>query len=204
VKRIGFAEDYTTQKLRRADATKSWLRGSKSQMLSRGIISRAAARATGTAAVLFLAVFAATAQDTAPAVPVVDEVYLAKDNGSGKAGEQVAEFTTSDIPIYCVVMLDRAAKVTVKMNFVAVAVTGVKADTKVVTASYTTNEKQNRVNFTGSPDGRWTPGRYRVDIFLDGKPQKQLEFTIKGASSASPAAAKFVDAAPKPKPKPKN
>ncbi|MBK9215055.1 MAG: hypothetical protein IPM59_05565 [Chloracidobacterium sp.] len=118
----------------------------------------------------------------APAVaPTVEEVYLAKDDGNGKAGEQVSEFATTDIPIHCIVLLDSAAKVTVKMNFVAVSVSGVKAETKVVTASYTTKEGQNRVYFTGRPDGRWTPGKYRVDLFLDGKAATNVAFEIKSS-----------------------
>lgn len=115
----------------------------------------------------------------------VEEVYLAKDDGSGKAGEQVTEFRTNDIPIYCVVLLEADASAVVKMNFVAVNVAGVKPETKVVTASYTTKDGQNRVNFTGRPDGNWTPGKYRVDLFLDGKKAKGVEFEIKPASGAT-------------------
>lgn len=125
-------------------------------------------------------VAAAYAQGDVPTAPSVQEAYLAKDDGSGKAGEQADEFATDDIPIYCVVLLDTQRAVTVKINFVAVSVAGVKAETKVVTASYTTKEGQNRVNFTGRPEGLWTPGKYRVDIFLDGKAAKAVEFEIKG------------------------
>ena len=116
------------------------------------------------------------AQSDVPAAPTVEEIYLARDDGEGKAGEQAIEFRTNDIPIYCVVLLDAVGKVTVKMNFVAVNVSGVKAETKVVTASYTTKDGQNRVNFTGRPEGKWTPGKYRVDLFIDGKAAKNLEF----------------------------
>ena len=157
------------------------------------------------AAILSLCFVAAVAQtDQPPAQPTIEEVYLAKDAGNGKAGEQVTEFAVGDIPIHCVVLLDTSTKVTVKMNFVAVAVAGVKPDTKVVTASYTTSERQNRVNFIGRPDGKWTPGRYRVDIFLEGKPQKQIEFSITGTPANIPTASKFVPAANKPKAKPKD
>lgn len=126
--------------------------------------------------------FAAWSQAGPAAAPAVEEVYLAKDDGNGKAGEQVSEFATTDIPIHCVVLLDSSAKVTVKMNFVAVSVSGVKAETKVVTASYTTKEGQNRVNFTGRPDRVWTPGKYRVDLFLDGKAATNIGFEIKSSS----------------------
>jgi len=115
--------------------------------------------------------------------PSVEEAYLAKDDGNGKAGEQASEFGTTDIPIYCVVLLDTQKAVTVKINFVAVNVAGVKAGTKIVTASYTTKNGQNRVNFTGRPEDKWTPGKYRVDIFLDGKQEKNVEFEIKSAAA---------------------
>ena len=128
---------------------------------------------------------AALAQ-TDPQKPAgVEELYLAKDDGNGKAGEQVSEFATTDVPIYCIVLLSAPQKVTVKMNFVAVGVAGMKADTKVVTTSYTTKEGQNRVNFAGRPEGKWPPGKYRVDIFLDGKAAKALEFDIRSTGSNS-------------------
>ena len=147
--------------------------------------------------------YVASAQtDTTVPAAGAEEVYLAKDDGNGKAGEQVTEFRTTDIPIHCVVLLDSAEKATIKMNFVAVRVAGVKAETKVVTASYTTKDGQNRVNFTGRPEGRWTPGKYRVDIFVDGKIAKNLEFDIR-ASAGNINAAKFAQPVDPPKPKPR-
>jgi hypothetical protein len=122
----------------------------------------------------------------------IEEVYLAKDDGNGKAGDQVTEFQATDIPIYCVVLLESSTSAIVKMHFVAVNVTGVKPETKVVTASYTTKNGQNRVNFTGRPDGKWTPGKYRVDLFLDGKKAKGIEFEIKGSGGAIDAGTSAV------------
>lgn len=130
--------------------------------------------------------------DTKAAQHLIDDVYLAKDDGTGQAGEVVTEFVTTDVPIFCVVLLETADRVTVKMNFVAVNVAGVKADTKVVSSSFTTNEGQNRVNFTGRPYDKWTPGKYRVDIFLDGKIARNVEFDIKKAAlDPSPSAVKY-------------
>ena len=146
---------------------------------------------------LLLSCHAAFAQASPPAAAGgIEEVYLAKDDSSGKAGEQVTEFQTMDVPIYCVVLLESTAKTIVKMNFVAVSVSGVKPETKVVTASYTTKEGQNRVNFTGRPDGRWTAGKYRVDLFLDGKKVKEVEFEIR---SAVANAAKYFQPVERPK-----
>lgn len=151
--------------------------------------------------IFFTSAFAQT--EVAASAATVEEVYLAKDDGEGKAGEQATEFRTTDIPIYCVVLLDTSAKTTVKMNFVAVNVAGVRPDTKVVTASYVTKENQNRVNFSGRPDGKWTPGKYRVDLFLDGKSAKSLEFEIKGGAVNPNTAAKNFAESPTQKPKPK-
>jgi hypothetical protein len=131
--------------------------------------------------------------------PKVEDIYLARDDGKGKAGEEVKEFVTTDVPIWCVVLLDSNGKTTVRMNFVAVKVPGVRAETKVVSASYTTKEGQNRVNFTGRPEGTWPPGRYRVDIFIDDKPSKNLEFDIKGRDTDT-AGAGGIKPAPGSKP----
>ena len=110
---------------------------------------------------------------------VLEDMYLAKDDGSGKAGDASAEFATTDIPIYCVVLLGSASPVTVRMNLVAVAVAGVKAETKVVSTSYTTKDNQNRVNFSGRPDKLWIAGKYRADIFIDNTLVKKMDFDIR-------------------------
>jgi hypothetical protein len=135
-----------------------------------------------------------------PAVGGVEDVYLAKDDGKGKAGEVVSSFGPADIPIHCIVQLDSVRIATVKMVFVAVSVPGVKPETKVVTTTYTTKENQNQVNFTGRPDKAWTAGKYRVDIFLDGKLAKSHDFLIQPAVTGNPAVNSFQ---PKQTPKPR-
>ncbi len=153
---------------------------------------------------LFVAV-CLNAQSRAPLAlaTTIEDVHLAKDDGIGGPGEQVTEFRTTDVPIYCVILLDSQEKTLVKMNFVAVKVTGVKPETNVVTASYTTKNGQNRVNFTGRPDGKWTPGKYRVDLFLDGKIVRNVEFEIKATGvSAVTRQPKYLTPPESPKPNP--
>lgn len=135
----------------------------------------------------------------------VEQMYLAKDNGEGKAGDEAESFLTTDIPIYCVVELNSPKPATVKMNFVAVSVQGVKAETRVITVSYKTNGKQNRVSFTGKPDGVWTAGSYRIDIFIDDKLAIGKTFEIKKSPTEMQKTVTKVESfvAPKPKPKPK-
>lgn len=117
----------------------------------------------------------------------IAEAYLAKDNGDGTAGEAVSEFETDDIPIYCVVMLDSDEIVTVRMELIAVDVKGVRADSKVLNASYTTKRGETRVNFTGRPVGSWTPGKYRVDLFVNGVRSEDLPFTINSSAKSTVA-----------------
>ncbi|MGH9821127.1 MAG: hypothetical protein ACRD43_13260 [Pyrinomonadaceae bacterium] len=145
---------------------------------------------------MFLAVSASADLGQTPDTKLVasvniENLYVAKDDGTGKAGDAVNSFSTTDIPIYCVVMLDSATPVTVKMNFVAEKVPGVKAETKVVSVSYTTKDGQNRVNFTGKPAGNWVAGTYRADIFLDGKLAKNISFEIKGGPAKVESATLF-------------
>ena len=140
--------------------------------------------------------------DTAPPANV-DSIYLAKDDGTGKAGDAATNFVPTDVPIYCVVMLDSSAPVTVKMNLIASKVSGVKTDSKVLSVSYTTKNGQNRVNFTGKPDGNWVVGTYRVDIFLNDKFVQNVTFDIKPTSMSTesatlvPPASNARSAAPK-------
>ena len=154
---------------------------------------------------LAFAAFAQTDEKTPPETVAVEQMFLAKDNGEGKAGDEAESFLTTDIPIYCVIQLNSTKPATVKMNFVAVSVEGVKAETHVISVSYKTNGKQNRVSFTGKPEKLWTAGNYRIDIFIDDKLATGKSFEIKKATiEAQKTVVKpqsFVS--PKPKPKPK-
>lgn len=106
-------------------------------------------------------------------------VYVARDNGEGEAGDPVTEFLTTDIPIFCVVRLEQPEQVTVKMQFIAVNVKGVKPNTKVITTSYTLKEGEDRVFFKGRPDKNWVAGHYRANIYVDGMMAASVEFDIK-------------------------
>lgn len=133
---------------------------------------------------------------------LVTEIYVAKDDGQGIAGPAVDSFSVTDLPIHCVVVLKSNAAVTVKMNFIAVDVKGVKPETRVITVNFKTDGAQNQVYFTGKPKtGNWVAGNYRVDIFVDDKLAGSKAFPITGPAIVPAAQTNFV--APKPKPRPK-
>ncbi len=144
---------------------------------------------------------AVSAQESALSV---DELYLAKDSGSGQPGEASSAFKTTDSPIYCVVILNSAGPASVKMQFVAVDVAGIKAGKQIISASYTLKAGQDRVFFTGKPYDTWAVGKYRAEITIDGKAEKSAEFIVLGSVKAV-AAESFVKPARKsPKPRKKN
>ena len=151
-------------------------------------------------ALVLIAIYcaAAFAQAPQPVVPLssVEDVYIARDNGAGEAGDVTTSFVPSDIPLHCVVVLTDARPRLVRMLLVAVSVPGVRPESRVVAAAYTTKDKQDRVYFTGRPDGKWVPGTYRIDIFVDEKKERSVTFEVKGAA-ASAAANKFVAPAKK-------
>ena len=146
-------------------------------------------------ALFFIAFYCAAvfAQAPQPLVPfsAVEDVYLARDDGEGKAGEVTETFAPSDIPIHCVVVLADGRPRAVKMVLVAVKVPGVKPESRVVAAGYNTKEKQDRVYFTGRPDGKWVPGMYRIDIFVEDRKERSVTFEVQGTTTPA-AANKFV------------
>lgn len=122
----------------------------------------------------------AIAQSDAP--NPIESVYLARDNGDGKPGEEVTYFGPDDIPIYCVVKLSEPQIATFKMLLFAVDVAGVKPETRVVTSDYTTKKGEDTVYFSGRPRGKWTAGIYRFEILVDGKKATELRFEIRSLS----------------------
>lgn len=120
---------------------------------------------------------AGSAQTPDPETTEAD-VYLAKDDGDGSPGDAATVFSISDIPIHCVVKLGSPDPATVKMYLVAVSVKGVKAESRVVSASYRTKNGQNEVYFNGRPEKNWNAGSYRADIFVDGKPFRSIDFVV--------------------------
>jgi hypothetical protein len=142
----------------------------------------------------------ASAQQPPRDLEVLDQAYLAKDDGSGTAGEKAETFKPTDVPIHCIVMLDTEQPQQVKINFIAVRVAGVRPNTNVVSAAYTTKQGQTRVSFTGRPEGKWMPGAYRVDVFIDGKMIQSLNMNVEG-QTASPSAKYLVPASGRQLPK---
>jgi hypothetical protein len=123
----------------------------------------------------------------------IEEITLSRDDGNGKIGEATDKFLTTDIPIHCSVHLNSTKAATIKLILVAVKAEGLKPGSKSVSISYTTNGKQNQVNFNASPDSVWAAGSYRADVFINGRLAKTQTFKIE----KSPKEIKPQNPAPK-------
>jgi len=136
------------------------------------------------ALLIFVSFGVAAAQEPASdTTPVIDEIFLAKANLQGKAGEAAEKFLVTDVPIFCVVRLHSVGVASIRMDLIAAKVPGVELEKEVVSLSYTTKSNEDRVNFTARPSGSWVSGKYRVDIFIGGKKVRNIEFEIKAAST---------------------
>jgi hypothetical protein len=118
-------------------------------------------------------------ESDSPPASEMAEVFLAKKGADGQAGERTANFLVTDIPIFCVVRLPTPGVASVRLDFIAAKVPGVKPESKVVSLRYVTKEAEDRVNFSGKPQGLWVPGTYRVDVFVGTKRVSNIEFEIR-------------------------
>ncbi|MGI8468483.1 MAG: hypothetical protein ACR2N3_08525 [Pyrinomonadaceae bacterium] len=116
------------------------------------------------------------ADDNAPVG--VEQISLMRDDGAGKAADEIENFSTADKILHFRIQLSSRKPANVKMILVAADVAGLKPETKSVTVRYKTNGKQNIVNFTASPEDSWLAGKYRADVYIDDKIADKKEFEI--------------------------
>lgn len=119
--------------------------------------------------------------------PEVEAIFLLRDDGTGKGGEETESFTTSDKILHFRIQLSSRKSASVKLILVAANVSGIKPETKSMTVSYKTNGKQNIVNFKASPEDSWSPGKYRADVFIDGSLSNKKEFEIQKTAKETEA-----------------
>ncbi len=136
----------------------------------------------------------------------VESITLMRDDGAGDPGDETENFKTTDRPIHVQIQLDSLDSVMVKMILVTIEVKNLKTGTKILTVNYKTNGEQNIVNFKGSPKIIWLAGKYRVEVYIDGKLAGNKEFEIVKSFSAPDKQTNFptLKSTVKLKPKRKN
>ena len=107
----------------------------------------------------------------------INSVTLARDDGSGNAGETVTQFSPTDHTFYAVVTLNRIETgLKVKLTWVAVDAGG--QTNKTIDSAEFTSLAANTVNGKISLPNDWPTGKYRLDIYLNDTLQQSVDFTV--------------------------
>ncbi|HYN83670.1 MAG TPA: hypothetical protein VER32_00345 [Pyrinomonadaceae bacterium] len=108
----------------------------------------------------------------------VTDAELARDDGAGRAGQRVTGFRTKDNPLHCVASLNKPRE-GVRVRFVWTAVdAGGERDRVLADAEYVTRAGESRADGVASLPREWPRGRYRVQVFLNGRVVKSLDFNV--------------------------
>ncbi|MEK6282475.1 MAG: hypothetical protein AABN95_19110 [Acidobacteriota bacterium] len=108
----------------------------------------------------------------------IKEMHMAKDNGRGAPGAETDSFAPDDRTIHCVVKL-KEAKAGTKMQFSwwIVDAEGTK-NQKIKDIDYSTRALENIVHGHLSLPQDWPPGKYKVQVFVNGDLDKTLAYDV--------------------------
>lgn len=108
----------------------------------------------------------------------IQNIYMAKDDGSGKYGAKTDSFSPSDRKVYCVAELNDSTAGT-KIKFVwHIVDAGGSKDEKIKEIEYTTSALENKVNGHLTLPQDWPKGKYKVEAYINGNLDKTLDYTV--------------------------
>ena len=117
-----------------------------------------------------------TKSDTVTGPPRIESVELARDFKDGKPVGQTTAFP-ADSTFHAVVRVSAARNDTrVKAGWTAVDAGG--EQNRIIDEKEVTGPGDQAVDFTLSLPRPWPPGSYKVDIYLDGKLERSVDFTV--------------------------
>ena len=108
----------------------------------------------------------------------IQDIHMARDNGRGAPGDQTASFGPEDRMIHCVVKLKKAKRGTaMKFSWWIVDADGSK-NQKIKDIDYTTRTLENIVHGHLSLPEDWPPGKYKVQVFVNGDLDRTINYSI--------------------------
>ncbi|HVF49539.1 MAG TPA: hypothetical protein VNA19_05605 [Pyrinomonadaceae bacterium] len=108
----------------------------------------------------------------------IQNIYMAKDDGSGKYGAKTESFSPSDRKVYCVAELnDSTAGTRIKFVWYIVDAGGAQ-DEKIKEIEYTTSALENKVNGHLTLPQDWPKGKYKVEAYINDNLDKTLDYTV--------------------------
>jgi hypothetical protein len=105
--------------------------------------------------------------------PMIDEMALYADNGSGKPGPMRSLFEAGHQRVYLVMEMERPVPANFRAQWIAVR--GSEEST-VLNGKFDSPGRDRRVWLYADRD--WTPGLYRVDLYANGELLDQREFSV--------------------------
>jgi len=140
---------------------------------------------------LVLSIIPALACGFSLSTAAITNAVMAKEvSGDNFDPAGITDTYASDQPeFHAVVTISNAPGDTmVKAVWVAVDVGNVAAPNTTLDETEVTVEGSRNIDFTLTPDGEaWSPGNYKVDIYLNDKLDRTLNFTVAGAPGAAEA-----------------
>jgi hypothetical protein len=120
-----------------------------------------------------------------PADIYIKSIWLALDDGMGKAGKMVSGFKPDNNPLHCVVRLSRA-KVGTKVKFIWTAIdAGGMKNYKIITLQYVTKPWEDLVDGQINIPSAWPSGKYKVEASIN-KQSISTEFRITNEPGRQP------------------
>lgn len=105
-------------------------------------------------------------------------IRSAKLSANESGSPETTVFRPDDFTVYCIVDLANAPSDTVvKSVWTAVDVEGVDANTLIDEVSLTSGDA--RVTFNLTNNQPWPLGKYKVDLYLNGKFNRTLEYQVR-------------------------
>ena len=106
------------------------------------------------------------------------EIYMAKDDGTGKPGAHTNTFGAGDHTIHCVATLKEAkAGTEMKFSWWIVDADG-DQNKKIKDIDYTTKPLENVVHGHLSLPTDWPTGKYNVQVYVDGNLDKTVPYSV--------------------------
>lgn len=108
----------------------------------------------------------------------IEEIHMARDDGSGAPGTETDTFATGDRTIHCVTTL-KEAKPGTQMRFAWWIVDADNTQNqKVKEFDYTTKERENIVHAHLTLPKDWPKGKYKVQVYVNGDLDKTALYTV--------------------------
>ncbi len=109
----------------------------------------------------------------------ITEIRMAKDNGSGDPQDGAVDtFGPTDRTVHCVIKLKESDSGTnIKFSWMIVEAEGAKNE-KIKEIEYTTKPLENVVHAHLTLPRDWPKGKYKVDVYVNGKVDKTINYAV--------------------------